>query len=92
MTASQWTISDPKKEHAEAIERFGEEEWARRLEIVEDKTEELRNLSKSSWREAVFYGPQFEVLARLLDQDKWDRFKEFPVRRWTALVDKLVLG
>jgi hypothetical protein len=84
---AKWEIRSEESREQEALDRWGKEEWNRRKEVVKKKTEEL---CEESWEASCVYGTQFEVIARALDQDKFDKMAELPYTRWVMLVDRMV--
>lgn len=83
----QWEIRSEKDREQEAIDRWGEEEWARRMAIVEQKKDELE--AESGWEARCVIGTQFEPIARVMKQEQWDHFVTMPVSKWERLVMKL---
>lgn len=79
-----WEIRTEQQREQEAIERWGEEEWNRRKEVVSQKREELKG--KSGWEVNQVVGTQFEAIARQLNQENWDKLTNLSVSKWENLV------
>lgn len=85
--AVKWEIRSEQAREQEALDRWGKDEWTRRKAVIAQKCDELE--AESGWEARCIVGTQFEPIARMLDQDKWDRFKDMPVAKWERLVYKL---
>lgn len=85
---TQWEIRDEDAVEAEAIEKWGREEWQDRKRICEQKRDELED--KYNWETRCIVGTQFDAIARVMKQEMWDNFKEWPVTKWHAMVMRLV--
>lgn len=84
---AKWDIRSETERETEAIERWGQDEWDRRKNIVEIKKDELE--AATNWETRCVIGTQFEAIARVMKQSMWDQFIEMPVRKWELLVHKL---
>lgn len=85
-----WVIESDQKRQQDAIDKWGEAEWARRMVVVEQKMDELEKAD--GWEARCIIGNQFEQLARVMPQEQWDDFAQRPVGFWRRLVEKLILG
>jgi hypothetical protein len=83
----KWEIRSEQAREQEALDRWGKEEWARRKAVIAQKQDELE--AESGFEARCIIGTQFEPIARMLDQDKWDKFATMPVAKWERLVLKL---
>ena len=84
---AKWEIRSESERTAEAIAKFGQEEWHARMEVVRKKCDELEK--EFSWEERCVVGTQFEPIARAASPELWAKLILEPVSKWRALVFKL---
>jgi len=85
-----WSIRSASDCEREALDKWGEAEWERRMVVVEQKCSELEDLD--GFETGCIIGGQFDVIARALNQEQFDKMAGMSVVMWRRLVERLILN
>jgi len=83
---AKWDIKSDDAREAEGREKWGDEEYERRVAIAAEKVEQF---PKSQWKEQQVIGGQFRAIALAVSEKIFDRLQNDDYRMWSKLVHHL---
>ena len=82
MSTAKWEITDEATLKQGRVDQFGQEEYNRRMKIVEEKRNEF---PEESFAERSVVGSQFDSIAFAVEKDVFDKLATKDYRFWSNL-------
>ena len=86
---SKWEIVNAEEEKRKNIEKFGQEEYDRRIAVV---TQKKKDYPEEEWQRRVVFGGQFEALAMAVSQDIFDKLEKQTYQQWEFIINRIALS
>lgn len=82
-----WMITDEATLKQQRIEKFGQEEYNRRIAVVEEKRNEFH---KKEWKERIVVGGQFDGIAFAATNEQFDKLATQDYKFWSKLFYNMI--